>query len=104
MPRKPNSSTQTRSLFLVMLQHPRAWQYGYELSKATGLKSGTLYPLLMRLSDQGLLESQWQEPERRGKPARHAYKLTPSGLAFARAIASPIESVMVRRKIAGATT
>jgi DNA-binding PadR family transcriptional regulator len=104
MPRKANSSAQARALFGVMLQEPRTWQYGYELSKQTGLKSGTLYPLLMRLSDQGLLASQWQEPERPGKPPRHAYKLTPSGLAFARSISSAMAAPAVRRKIAGATT
>lgn len=85
MARQPNSSPQTRKLLAVMLRRPRAWQYGYELSKDTGLSSGTLYPLLMRLSDQGLLESQWQEPERSGKPPRHAYRLTSERLAFARA-------------------
>ena len=86
-----------------MSRQPRQWQYGYELSKETGLKSGTLYPLLMRLSDQGLLESQWQEPERPGKPPRHAYKLTLSGLAFARELAAQSTTSVVRRKIAGAT-
>jgi PadR family transcriptional regulator PadR len=84
MARKPNSSPQTRKLLLVMLRRPRAWRYGYELSKETNLSSGTLYPLLIRLSDQGLLESEWQEPERPGKPPRHAYRLTAAGLAFAR--------------------
>jgi PadR family transcriptional regulator, regulatory protein PadR len=102
MARKPNSSTQTRQLLGVMFQQSRSWQYGYELSKQTGLKSGTLYPLLMRLSDQGLLDSQWQEPERPGKPPRHAYKLTPTGLALAREMA-PHKST-VRRKLADATT
>jgi len=87
-----------------MLRQPLAWQYGYELSKQTNLKSGTLYPLLIRLSDQGLLESQWQEPERPGKPPRHAYKLTSSGLAFARTIASASAVSRFGRKIAGATT
>jgi DNA-binding PadR family transcriptional regulator len=38
----------------------------------------------MRLSDQGLLESRWQEPERPGLPPRHAYRLTASGLTLAR--------------------
>jgi PadR family transcriptional regulator PadR len=104
MARKPNSSAQTRKLLAVMLQQPRAWQYGYELSKQTGLKSGTLYPLLIRLSDQGLLDSQWQEPERPGKPPRHAYKLIPSGLALARELASTDTASAVRRKLAGATT
>lgn len=100
MARKPNNSAQTRRLLSAMLQQPRTWQYGYELCKQTGLKSGTLYPLLIRLSDQGLLESQWQEPERPGKPPRHAYKLTPNGLAFGRQIARDAPS-SVRQRLAG---
>lgn len=103
MARKPNTSSQTRQLLAVMLLQPRTWHYGYELSKQTGLKSGTLYPLLMRLSDQNFLDSQWQEPERSGTPPRHAYKLTPSGLALAREIAADMRST-VRRKLADATT
>jgi PadR family transcriptional regulator, regulatory protein PadR len=102
MARKPNTSVQTRQLLSAMLRQPRTWQYGYEISKQTGLKSGTLYPLLMRLSDQGLLDSQWQDPERPGKPPRHVYKLTSSGLALARAMAP--EKATVRRKLADATT
>ena len=54
------------------------------MSKETGLRSGTLYPLLMRLSEQGLLEHRWQEAERLGLPPRHVYRLTASGLALAR--------------------
>jgi len=102
MGRTPNTSSQTRQLLSTMARQPRSWQYGYELSKVTGLRSGTLYPILIRLSDQGLLESKWQEPEYPGKPPRHAYKLSPSGLAFAREIADT--SVALRRKLAGATT
>jgi PadR family transcriptional regulator, regulatory protein PadR len=81
MPRKPNSSRQTRSLLSTLLERPQSWRYGYDLSKATGLRSGTLYPLLMRLTEQGFLESRWQEPARAGLPPRHAYRLTPRGIA-----------------------
>ena len=77
-------STQTLSLLAELLGSPRAWQHGYELSKATGLKSGTLYPILMRLADQGLLTSKWEESDHRGVPPRHVYRLTPDGLAYAR--------------------
>jgi PadR family transcriptional regulator len=84
MPRKPNSSRQTRALLAAFLSHSQSWLHGYDLSKETGLKSGTLYPLLMRLSEQGLMESRWQEPERPGLPPRHIYRLTSSGLALAR--------------------
>ncbi len=72
-----------------MLEDPLAWRYGYELLKKTGLQSGTLYPLLMRLSDQRLLEAAWREPEKPGKPPRHVYRLTQAGLAFARAQVLP---------------
>ncbi len=104
MARKPNTSPQTRQLVVAMLRKPRTWHHGYELSKETGLTSGTLYPLLMRLSDQGLLESQWQEPERPGKPPRHAYRLTSDGMAFARSIADLGRPSALRHAAVRATT
>ena len=60
------------------------WRHGYDLMKATGLMSGTLYPLLMRMTEQGLVEAQWFEPAQVGRPARHAYRLTAKGAASAR--------------------
>jgi DNA-binding PadR family transcriptional regulator len=50
---------------------------------ATGLRSGTVYPLLIRLHDQGLLEAEWQPPESPGRPPRHVYRLTAAGLRVA---------------------
>jgi DNA-binding PadR family transcriptional regulator len=38
----------------------------------------------MRLHEQGLLESRWEEAERPGLPPRHVYRLTAAGLALAR--------------------
>ena len=35
------------------------WRYGYDISRNTGLKSGTLYPILMRLAEHGMLETSW---------------------------------------------
>jgi len=84
MPRKPNNSRQTRALLAALLDRSQTWRHGYDLSKETGLRSGTLYPLLMRLSEQGLLESRWQETERPGLPPRHVYRLTASGRSLAR--------------------
>jgi PadR family transcriptional regulator, regulatory protein PadR len=96
MPRKPNSSRQTRALLAVLLERSQAWRHGYDLSKETGLRSGTLYPLLMRLSEQGLLESRWQEAERPGLPPRHVYRLTAGGLALARD--QELAAIAVERK------
>jgi PadR family transcriptional regulator PadR len=84
MTRAPNISRQTRSVLAALLAQPQAWRYGYDLSKETGLKSGTLYPLLIRLGDQGLLEAEWRQPLQPGRPPRHAYRLTEKGAALAR--------------------
>lgn len=64
------------------------WRHGYDLIKQTGLLSGTLYPLLMRMTDQGFVEAEWQAPAQPGRPARHAYRLTAIGVALARELAS----------------
>lgn len=86
MIRKRQPSKQTLSLLAAMMSEPSAWRHGYDLMKDTGLSSGTLYPLLMRMTEQGLVEAQWQEPVRAGRPARHAYRLTAIGFALARSI------------------
>ena len=57
--------------------------------KETGLSSGTLYPLLMRMADRGLIEAEWREPAQPGRPARHAYRLTADGVALARSVEEP---------------
>jgi DNA-binding PadR family transcriptional regulator len=87
-------SPQTISLLAELLQAPREWRYGYELSRSTGLKSGTLYPILMRLAEHRLLETSWENVEA-GRPPRHLYKLTGDGLRYARehANASPEPTV-----------
>jgi PadR family transcriptional regulator PadR len=68
----------------ALMRRPRAWHYGYDLSRVTELKSGTLYPILMRLCDRGFLESKWQPAAKEGRPPRHTYRLTAAGLVFAR--------------------
>jgi DNA-binding PadR family transcriptional regulator len=84
MTRSRRPSSQTLALLAALVERPLEWQYGYELSKGTGLKSGTLYPILMRLSDQGLLHSRWKDADRPGRPPRHVYRLSATGLALAR--------------------
>jgi len=83
MPRKPNNSRQTRALLACFLDAASEWRHGYDLAKATGLKSGSLYPILIRLGDQGYLESRWFEPDQPGRPPRHAYRLTAEGRKLA---------------------
>lgn len=83
MPRKPNGSRQTIALLACFLEGAGEWRHGYDLAKATGLKSGSLYPILLRLSDQAYLESRWCEPDKPGRPPRHAYRLTAKGRQLA---------------------
>jgi len=73
-------SLQTQMVLAAFAEQPQTWRHGYDLISETGLKSGTLYPLLIRLCDQGLLASDWQAPARQGRPPRHAYRLTAAGL------------------------
>ena len=69
---------------------PSQWHHGYALASETGLKSGTLYPILIRLADRGLVEACWQDEPLPGRPRRHLYRLTADGLASATgALATP---------------
>jgi PadR family transcriptional regulator PadR len=69
--------TQTLAVLAVLAKRVKGWHYGYDLSKMTGLKSGTLYPILARLHDQGWLETRRQESKEAGRPPRHLCRLTP---------------------------
>jgi PadR family transcriptional regulator PadR len=80
---KMRRSPQTLLVLAEFLQCEREWRYGYDISRNTGLKSGTLYPILMRLAEHRLLETSW-ETTSEGRPPRHMYKLTRDGLRYAR--------------------
>jgi PadR family transcriptional regulator PadR len=103
MSRQPNTSAQTLNVLVLLLEEPTAWHYGYEISQRTRLKSGTLYPILIRLADQGWLETRWAEPERQGRPARHTYRLTAEGSRAATAIVASVrkERPVLRPSIEG---
>jgi PadR family transcriptional regulator PadR len=83
MPRTRRPSKQMLLALRTLADRPRDWRHGYELMKQTGLASGTLYPLLIRMAELGLIEAEWREPAQPGRPARHAYRLTAAGLAVA---------------------
>jgi PadR family transcriptional regulator len=68
-------------LTLAVLTQLRSERYGYTLRKALAddgleIDEGTLYPLLRRLENQGLLISQWREEDKRNK---RFYRLSPTG-------------------------
>lgn len=79
-------TTSVAALLAVLLEDPHAERYGLELMRATGLPSGTLYPILTRLQEAGWLRADWEDvdPSAAGRPARRYYRLTPEGAAAAR--------------------
>ena len=70
----------------VMIADPSAPHYGYDLMKAAKLPSGTLYPMLARLQQDGLVDAEWeaQRQDTAGRPPRKYYRLTAEGLRVAR--------------------
>lgn len=77
---------QTQLVLDELLKEPSESRYGLDLSAATGLPSGTIYPILARLELLGWLESGWEDPEahvREGRPRRRYYCLTSDGAEYA---------------------
>jgi len=70
----------------VLVADPAAPHYGYDLMKAARLPSGTLYPMLARLQQEGLVDSEWedQRPDAGGRPPRKYYRLTAEGVRVVR--------------------
>jgi PadR family transcriptional regulator, regulatory protein PadR len=78
-------SAQTLAVLADLCATPSQWRHGYGIARDTGLKSGTLYPVLIRLTERGLVEARWEDEQPAGRPRRHLYRLTPDGLATATA-------------------
>ena len=57
-------------------------KYGFHVIDATGLPSGTVYPVLSRLERDGMVKSTWEDEtgaHAEGRPARRYYKVTAAG-------------------------
>ncbi|GAA1641194.1 PadR family transcriptional regulator [Catellatospora bangladeshensis] len=70
----------------ALVDDPAGEHYGMTLMQASGLPSGTLYPILARLKEAGWVEKRWEEidPAAAGRPARAYYRLTAAALPTAR--------------------
>ena len=85
-------------MLLALAANPSTWRHGYELGREVGLRSGSLYPILVRLSDRELLEARWETDVPVGRPPRHLYRLTARGLEFADAHRTPAGAAGGRRR------
>jgi PadR family transcriptional regulator PadR len=60
-------------------------RYGFDVIDATGLPSGTVYPILRRLEGEGLASAAWEDAaiaHEEQRPPRRYYEVTPAGLAL----------------------
>jgi PadR family transcriptional regulator PadR len=107
--RSRRPSAQTTAVVLALAQTPSTWRYGYELCQQLGLKAGSVYPILMRLADRGMLETSWEADAPAGRPPRHLYRLTGPGRALAAELATTAPATApaagrggLRRRLEGA--
>ena len=67
---------------LVLMALGNGFRHGFDVMDATGLPSGTVYPILRRLDREGLVHSQWEREgvaHREQRPPRRYYELTALG-------------------------
>ena len=94
MTRIRRTSSQTIAVMAAIARRDGSWAHGYDIARETGLKSGSLYPILVRLAEQGYLAARWETVVVPGRPARHLYRLTPAGTAALRAAVSPRDTTL----------
>jgi len=92
-------SAQTTAVLLAFAGAPSTWRYGYDLCQETGLKAGSMYPILMRLADRGLLDTIWESDVPAGRPPRHLYRLSGPGLSLAAELATTAATTMGRVRL-----
>jgi PadR family transcriptional regulator PadR len=79
-------SHQTLRVLRVFLENPNDSVAGSDMCKQTGMLSGTVYPILIRLERAGWLDSNWEQldPTEAGRPRKRLYHLTGIGYNKAR--------------------
>ena len=86
----------TQLVVRALLAAPGREMYGLEIMRATGIKSGTIYPILARLEAAGWIISRTEniDPHTAQRPARRYYQITEDGEAGARAALASTASLL----------
>lgn len=92
-------SPQTAAILQALADDPDHWRYGYELCAQLGIQAGSMYPILIRLADRGLLETTWEGDPVPGRPPRHLYRLTGDGRAYAASAATAPAAAPARANV-----
>jgi DNA-binding MarR family transcriptional regulator len=91
-------TTPTQLVLRALLEDLQGRHYGLQLCARTGLLSGTVYPILMRLEQAGWVTSSWEDPDehaKSGHPRRRYYWITEDGAEQARIALAQVDQ---RRK------
>ena len=67
---------------MVLQALANGYHHGFDIMDVTGLPSGTVYPILRRLDQEGLVKSKWEKAEaaqRENRPPRRYYEITGVG-------------------------
>ncbi|HKO14833.1 MAG TPA: PadR family transcriptional regulator [Gemmatimonadaceae bacterium] len=93
MPGRPNlrSRPLSPSAVAVLRAIAGGTRHGFDIMEATGLPSGTVYPVLGRLERGALVRSRWEAPgtaQREKRPPRRYYEISAAG---ERALAEAVE-------------
>jgi len=96
----PRLSHQTLKVLRLFLEKPRDNLAGSDICKQTGMLSGTVYPIVMRLERAGWLDSDWEQLDPRdvGRPRKRFYHLT--GLGYDKAQQALTELAVPNRRTA----
>ena len=79
----PASFRFTYPTAIVLLAVSRGFRHGFDIMDASGLKSGTVYPILRRLEDGGMLRAKWEsvaDARDAQRPPRRYYQVTGAGM------------------------
>lgn len=90
----PQMTLQTIQVLSALLGSPNKELSGSQIRQGANLKSGTLYPILIRLEQAGMLTSRWEveDPKALGRPRRRYYRLTAIGARYARPTLEKVRS------------
>lgn len=81
--RRHRPSPQTLAVLFALAAKPERWSHGYDLCRSLDLKPGTVYPILIRLAECGLLVTSWEGGPPKERPARHRYRISPDDAEYA---------------------
>lgn len=75
----------TYSTAMVIQALDHGFRYGFDIAEATGLRGGTVYPILRRLKEAGMVQAEWEPvavSRDEGRPPRRYYSLTDAADEF----------------------